>query len=189
MKAAVHFSAVLIFTSILATSALANDVRLFVAKITYSDGDLIHPCFVLSEDIGKATDKIVKAVPNLTISGLVLMEWPIQKAKELGLDPNKPDDVVRIDRQLQWSPMLGLRPTWPLDTTSSGDASVGTPPVQGTKLDLPATPDLQGYVMLDGPDVLPGESAMDTHLRRQLEDLKSFPNGGRGSGQTHGMGD
>ena len=181
MTKAILISLFVIFSlSFQSERANANDVKLFVTKITYSDGPLDYPCVVFAGSIDEATKYVVQAVPSMIIVNIDITEWPIEKATIFGLDATKPDNVVRVDRQLSWSPILALRPTWPLDTSSSGDALVKT------EMKNPFNLDFQGYVMLDGPDVNPGESAQETHERRQLEDLKGLPNGGRGA--AHGGG-
>jgi hypothetical protein len=184
--------AVIIATALMTLGVLADSrtspAKLFVAKITYSDGPLEYPCVVFADSIVEATSSIVDATNTMSVVEILVSEWPVAQASFFELDANVRDKVVRVNRGMTWS--FALRPTWPLDPTSSGDAVVATPSSEdAAKLtDFRHGLVVQGYLMDPGPDVRPGESGQETHERRQLEDLKSLPNGGRASGHSGGGG-
>lgn len=173
--------------SLLCGAANANSLRLYVAKITYSDGPLDFPCVLLAGTIEEASKLIVESVPDQRIVGLLLSEWPLERAQFMGLNVEKPDRNVLLVRQMTWSSVLALRPTWPLDTSGSGNALVaGSAGKANPDINIAPNWDFLGYVMMDGPHPRPGESGQETHERLTGEDLKSLPNGGRGS--AHGGG-
>lgn len=165
---------------LLSQSALAEDTKLFVAKLTYQDGALDNPVFVFSHRIEAATSAVFDAVSGIEVKEIVVSEWPDDAIAPLGLGEEDQDGSVLVHRGYSWTAGLALRPTFPGDISSSGEASIG----QGISDGLI----FHGYLMDPGPDVRPGETWKDTHERRQLEDLKSLPNGGRGAGHGGGPG-
>nr|WP_314089415.1 hypothetical protein [uncultured Shinella sp.] len=149
-------------------------MKFFVSRIRYKDGDLMHPVTAFAGNISEAFSAICAAVNDVEIGNIYVSERPVADAEFLGIQIDDP--VVRVHPSIIWTrEESASSPTWPLDTSSSGDAEA-------------LIPDIQSYLMDAGPDVRPGETGQQTHERRQGEDLKSMPNGGRGSGQTWGGG-